>query len=609
MRQSTLSVVLEVEPASVGRLSDIIEKVKRDEETLRPGDTELYSRLKWSVPSLHFMSMSVFQGADYDPIFVIEANFDGQPGPFWAQLEATLGSNLRLMLRCCKRPADSAGPLYDAVTAPGAYYPIAPYLERKTLPPSVFHHGNRGLERARILFEADLFAKTRTELAQVDPTIPNPYRGITAQAIHKNLRAALLGQFPWLDKPAPYRISPPERMADMLRLFIFLLVTLFALSLPGLLLLVFLRAFKPEWALWFLALDYGPFLLLSIIPLLAGLVLYCNAGARRGEAAPNRSGGLSPSMKSEFKSLANPFTLIVVLLMMLGLLIVAMSVAATAAKSVIDVSTPVFIQSADAFLLALGEGFFHAIGQFLYAFDRALYPAVYSFEQAFEQNWGTIVRIVTVGIYTVFVFSIPAVLLWLRWLERRDPHHDAPSIDQRELRKMTRREDWVPQNHMGSVVLVKPGVLRMALFRTGHFGLGLILRVLATDGYLGSMRTVHFAHWAFVNNASRLMFFSNFDNSWDSYLDDFIEKAHGGLTLAWGSGVGFPATRFLVLDGASHGRQFKAWARHSMAVSRFWFSAYKELTVDQIERNARIADGLRKATLTPNEASAWAQDL
>jgi multiple sugar transport system permease protein len=63
------------------------------------------------------------------------------------------------------------------------------------------------------------------------------------------------------------------------------------------------------------------------------------------------------------------------------------------------------------------------------------------------------------------------------------------------------------------------------------------------------------------------------------------------------------------LDGASHGRKFKAWARHSMAVSRFWFSAYRDLTVDQIERNTRIAEGLRKATLNPQEATAWARDL
>ncbi|WP_164209517.1 hypothetical protein, partial [Stenotrophomonas maltophilia] len=77
------------------------------------------------------------------------------------------------------------------------------------------------------------------------------------------------------------------------------------------------------------------------------------------------------------------------------------------------------------------------------------------------------------------------------------------------------------------------------------------------QGYLGSMRTIHFAHWARVNNNSRLMFFSNFDQTWESYLDDFIEKAHAGLTLAWSCGVGFPPTRFLVKDGASHGRQFK----------------------------------------------------
>jgi hypothetical protein len=138
---------------------------------------------------------------------------------------------------------------------------------------------------------------------------------------------------------------------------------------------------------------------------------------------------------------------------------------------------------------------------------------------------------------------------------------------------------------------------------------GLVLRLVARDGYLGSMRTVHFAHWAFLDNGSRLLFFSNFDRRWGSYLDDFIEKAHAGLTLAWGCGVGFPPTRFLIYDGASHGRQFKNWALASRAVSRFWYSAYPDLTVDQVERNNRIANGLRKATLQDREAATWLQDL
>ncbi len=99
---------------------------------------------------------------------------------------------------------------------------------------------------------------------------------------------------------------------------------------------------------------------------------------------------------------------------------------------------------------------------------------------------------------------------------------------------MVRREDWIAQNHMGSIVLIKPGILRAIIIRAGHLGLGLMLRVVATNGYLGSMRTVHFAHWAFLNNGSRLAFFSNFDFSWDSYLDDFIEKANEGLTRRLG---------------------------------------------------------------------------
>ena len=131
MRQTVLSVVLEVAPESAGRLSALIETLTRDEEVWHPGDTELYSRLKLGVPTLHFMSISVFQDSHYDPIFVIEANFDGKPGPFWAQLEETLGQYLRPMLRCCKRPSDSAGPLYDAVTAVDSRYPVAPYLESR----------------------------------------------------------------------------------------------------------------------------------------------------------------------------------------------------------------------------------------------------------------------------------------------------------------------------------------------------------------------------------------------------------------------------------------------------------------------------------------------
>jgi hypothetical protein len=540
MRRVTLSVTLEVEPESCAQLSRLIDDLKKQEESAPFGIPESYDRLKAAIPTAHFVSISVFPSADYDPLMVIEANFDGEPGVFWGQVEAALGAQLRPMLRCCKRPRDESGPLFDSVTAPESKAPIAPYLEARTLWPSVFHHGNRGMSRDRILRESELFLATRKEIAQSGAGGPSPYRGISAGQIHQRLRAALLANHPWLTESEAPRITPGERFGDVFRLIAFAWMAVVVLTLPGLTL---------AWVM-----PTSRFLILvAVLAVLALALLIGKKAPQPGAAAPSKSGGTAYGP------------------LLIGLALVAIVY--------IGVTGAVFGLSA---MLLMGL-----------KFKPALWLAA---------------RAAGLGLVSLLVTG-PALTLWLRWLERRDSSQDAPAVNERLIREMAQREDWIPQNHMGSIVLVKPGVLRTILVHAGHHALGLALRVIATDGYLGSMRTVHFAHWAFINNGSRLIFFSNFDHSWESYLDDFIEKAHAGLTLAWGSSVGFPPTRFLVLDGASHGRKFKNWARHSMAVSRFWYSAYRDLTVDQIERNARIADGLRKKTLSGEGAEAWAMDL
>jgi len=539
MRQTTLSVPLEVKPESCARLQSLIDGLRTQQQPA--GYPDQYQRLLKETPALHFMSMSVFPHAEYDPIFVLEANFDGRAEVFWRQLEATFGPELRAMLRCCKKPLDGDGPLYEAVTAADSRAPVAAYFETRTQKPSVFHHGNRGLTRDRILDEARLFLAVREALEKVPGAGETPPASLAAPALHATVRAALAGQFPWLDQPAPTRIPPAERLADLGRLALFAIVALICLTAPSL-------------ALSFVMSTTRFLILIGGLTALLAVLVFRIRKPRPGEEA---AGHLDL-----FKLLLGQAPLIFV-----GLVVYA------------------FAASAILILLILGISG--------WAPDRA---------------WQETFRAVLLGLAGL-PLDVILLALWLRFLERRDSSHDAPQTDELTLREMIRREDWIAQNHMGSIVLIKPGVLRTTLIKAGHLALGLLLRVKATSGYLGSMRTVHFAHWAFLNNSSRLLFFSNFDHSWDSYLDDFIEKAHGGLTLAWGAGVGFPPTRFLVLDGASHGRQFKAWALASRTVSRFWYSAYRDLTVDQIERQARVALGLRKKTLNAREAETWRQDL
>ena len=551
MRQTTLCVPLEVKPESCSRLSALLEDLQREEDQGPGGHPANFARVAREVPALHFMSMSVFTAAAYDPIFVLEANFDGAPREFWAQMEAAFEPRLRGILRCCKRPLDEDGALYDAVTSPDRRTPVTAYFAARTEPPSAFHQGNRGLTRDRILREAALFRAVRAELDTPNHGGRSPYRGIDPAAVHARLRERMLPAHPWLNDPPQRRVTFGERAQDLVRLLAFAVAALFLLSLPGLILSVIV-----PWR--FLAAAIGA------AAALAGIVIFSKRKPLGDTGTPidfNVVGFLLGSLP-------------LVLGYGLGYVFLATVTLAAALTGLSGLSSLLGITG------RLG---------FRSAFDLAL-PAVL---------WGL----------ASLVASVPFLVLWLRYLERRDSSHDAPEIDEQLLREMIRREDWIVQNHMGSLVLIKPGVLRSVLIRAGHKGLGLLLRVTASNGYLGSMRTIHFAHWAFLNNGSRLLFLSNFDHSWDSYLDDFIEKAHNGLTMAWSCGVGFPPTRFLILDGASHGRQFKTWGLASRTVSRFWYSAYPTLSVNQIERNSRIATTLSAPRVSEKEAGVWIQDL
>ena len=76
-QQTTLSVTLEVKPASHDQLNALIDRL-HDNGTAPHLDTRDFGWFMQGVPSVHFLSMIVFPGDDYDPLFVLEANFDGE---------------------------------------------------------------------------------------------------------------------------------------------------------------------------------------------------------------------------------------------------------------------------------------------------------------------------------------------------------------------------------------------------------------------------------------------------------------------------------------------------------------------------------------------------
>jgi hypothetical protein len=190
---------------------------------------------------------------------------------------------------------------------------------------------------------------------------------------------------------------------------------------------------------------------------------------------------------------------------------------------------------------------------------------------------------------------IPLAIVWvimLRWTET----HEAPPADlaiNDHVRNLVEREDrtHIVQNHMCHITTVKPSAFRRVTLRGVLWLVNLIART-SDKGELSGIPSIHFAHWVLIDHGRRLLFFSNFDGSWENYLDDFIDKASTGLTGIWSNTVDYPKARFLVLDGSRDGSRFKGWARDKQVYTNVWYSAYKQLTVQTIDNNSSIREAL-----------------
>ena len=204
-------------------------------------------------------------------------------------------------------------------------------------------------------------------------------------------------------------------------------------------------------------------------------------------------------------------------------------------------------------------------------------------------------------------------VIWLWWRERNDPAEDA-AVPDVHLDAIEQAEDrpGLATNHLASLVDLKPGIARHTLLRAILLAIDVAGRTVFTKGELGGIPSIHFAHWSIVDDGQRLLFVSNFDGSWESYLDDFIEKAASGLTAVWSNTRNFPRCRWLGIPdnggGARQGKAFKRIARNSQSPTTIHFAAYPALTVSNIQRNTALRLGLA-GERDEEQAQAWLSKL
>ena len=185
-----------------------------------------------------------------------------------------------------------------------------------------------------------------------------------------------------------------------------------------------------------------------------------------------------------------------------------------------------------------------------------------------------------------------------RW-QKQDPEYDHrarqeawTAAHRRTFLEIAATEDLALQNALTHVAPLK-NVDRLALLLFSHGYIDTMVRNHFKDtGQLGGIPTIHFAKWLLVDDDTRLLFLSNYDSSWESYLSDFVDRAAVGLNLAWTCTAEYPKTLYLALRGASDEERFKAWSRAYQRPTQVFYTAYPELGIAALNNNTWIRCGL-----------------
>jgi hypothetical protein len=112
---------------------------------------------------------------------------------------------------------------------------------------------------------------------------------------------------------------------------------------------------------------------------------------------------------------------------------------------------------------------------------------------------------------------------------------------------------------------------------------------------LEQLSFIHYARWALIDrfpgadggerlNHSYLLFESNFNGTWDQYIDAFSEVVALRMKAIWGTSYGFP--------GPLPVEPFKNYIRKNEYVANHYWSAYPGATTTEIISAGRVQDEL-----------------
>jgi Dyp-type peroxidase family len=194
----------------------------------------------------------------------------------------------------------------------------------------------------------------------------------------------------------------------------------------------------------------------------------------------------------------------------------------------------------------------------------------------------------------VLILTFPLLLLWafaIRWHEKIE-YGDPPISEPAHVAELANAEDTTLQNQFSAVGFRKASWLRLISPVVFLWLANIVVRYFFDTNNLANLKTIHFAHWTFIDGKRRMLFTSNYDGSHENYMGDFIDIVGWGLNASFSHGVEYPRTRWLIVDGAWNERTFKRHNRNRQITTQVWYAAYPNLSAVTIAENAKLRASL-----------------
>lgn len=200
----------------------------------------------------------------------------------------------------------------------------------------------------------------------------------------------------------------------------------------------------------------------------------------------------------------------------------------------------------------------------------------------------------------VVAFALIILFVILPYINRHKPEKGCNRPPDHRVRETAATQLNPVINGMTAAAPLKKGLVRRHFYFFVLKVIGLVAHIIVKVPTVSSIR------WLSVDNKKRLLFLSNYSNTTDFYVRDFlIGGTPKGVNFMFSNGESFPDARLSFLGGIrDHPEEYMNAVHTGQHVMDLWYTHDNSLTVDMINRNRAIRNGLLKM-MNDDEAREW----